>query len=160
MRTRQVKRWVMGAAALALVGGCSTIGRQVFKQPAVQLQDVRLTGLGVAGGNLDVVLRVYNPNGYRLDATRMHYQLKVDTIPVAGGEITAPNRFAGGDTTTVHIPVQFTYAGVGAAARELTQTGAVLYTVVGDLTVDTPIGSHSFPFTSSGTFSTLNARIH
>ena len=60
------------AAALALVGGCSTIGRQIFKQPAVGLQDVRLTGLGLAGGNLDIVLRVYNPNGDGLDATRTH----------------------------------------------------------------------------------------
>ncbi|MGH7669453.1 MAG: LEA type 2 family protein, partial [Gemmatimonadaceae bacterium] len=151
MRTQQLKRWAVGATALAFVGACSTIGRQMFQQPAVQLQDVRLTGVGIAGGNLDVVLRVYNPNGYRLDATSMHYQLNVDTLPVAGGEITAANRFPGGDTTTVHIPVQFTYAGVGAAARELTQTGAVRYTVIGSLTVDTPIGSHSFPFTSSGT---------
>jgi LEA14-like dessication related protein len=160
VRTRLLKRWVMGTAALAVVGGCSTIGRQIFKQPAVQLQDVRLSGLGIAGGNLDVVLRVYNPNGYRLDATRMHYQLNVDTIPVANGDITDRNQFPGGDTTIVHIPVQFTYAGLGAAARELTQTGAVKYTVIGDLAVDTPIGRHSFPFTSSGTFSTINARIH
>ena len=150
----------MGAAALALVGGCSTIGRQIFKQPAVELQDVRLTGLGIAGGNLDVVLRVYNPNAYRLDATRMHYQVNVDSIPVADGELTDRNQFQSGDTTTVHIPVQFTYAGVGAAGRQLMQTGSVKYIVLGDLTVDTPIGSHTFPFTASGNFSTINARIH
>ncbi len=160
MRTERLKRLIVGVAALAFVGGCSTLGRQVFKQPAVQLQDVRLSGLGVTGGNLDVVLRVYNPNGYRLDATRMHYQVKVDSIPVAGGEISDRNQFPGGDTTIVHIPVQFTYAGLGAAGRQLTQTGAVKYIVLGDLTVDTPIGSHTFPFTTSGTFSTINARIH
>ncbi len=160
MRTQGVKRWVVAAVAVAVVAGCSTLGRQVFNQPTVQLQNVRLVGLGIAGGNLDVVLRVYNPNGYRLDATSMQYQLKVDTIPVANGELSDRNRFSGGDTTTVHIPVQFTYAGVGAAGRELMQTGAVRYTVVGDLTVDTPIGSRSFPFTASGTFSTMNARIH
>jgi LEA14-like dessication related protein len=158
--TGRARRWISGAAALALVGGCSAIGRQIFKQPTVELQNVRLTGLGVTGGNLDVVLRVYNPNGYRLDATRMHYQVKVDSIPFADGELSDRNQFASGDTTTVHIPVAFTYAGVGAAARELTQTGAVRYTVIGDLSVDTPIGGHTFPFTASGTFSTINARIH
>lgn len=160
MRTERLKRLIVGVAALAFVGGCSTLGRQIFKQPAVQLQDVRLSGLGITGGNLDVVLRVYNPNGYRLDATRMHYQVKVDSIPVAGGEITDRNQFPSGDTTIVHIPVQFTYAGLGAAGRQLTQTGAVKYIVLGDLTVDTPIGTHTFPFTTSGTFSTINARIH
>ena len=160
MRTERLKRLIVGVAALAFLGGCATLGRQIFKQPAVQLQDVRLSGLGITGGNLDVVLRVYNPNGYRLDATRMHYQVKVDSIPVAGGEITDRNQFPSGDTTIVHIPVQFTYAGLGAAGRQLTQTGAVKYIVLGDLTVDTPIGSHTFPFTTSGTFSTINSRIH
>ncbi len=159
MRTQILKRWVVTAAALALVGGCSTIGRQIFKQPAVELQDVRLTGLGIAGGNLDVVLRVYNPNGYRLDATQMHYRVNVDSLPVADGTLSDRNQFQAGDTTTVHIPVQFTYAGVGAAARQLMQTGAVKYTVLGDLTVDTPVGSHTFPFTTTGTFSTINSRI-
>ncbi len=159
MSTRLQARWLIGAALLAAVSGCSLIGRQLFKQPTVVLQDVRLTGLGVSGGNLDVVLRVYNPNDYRLDATRMHYHLMVDTIPVAEGEISDRNSFHGGDTTTVHVPVRFSYAGVGAAGRQLLQTGAVDYTVVGDLTVDSPIGSRSFPFRSSGRFSTINARI-
>ena len=160
MSTRIVKRRLWIAAALVLAGGCSFLGRRVFKQPTVLLQDVRLTGLGITGGNLDVVLRVYNPNGYQLDATRMHYQVMVDTIPVAGGEVTDANRFPGGDTTTVHIPVQFSYAGVGAAGRELAQSGAVNYKVIGDLTVGSPIGSRTSPFTATGRFSTVNARIH
>lgn len=160
MPTRFRTRWLLGAALVAAVTGCSLIGRQLFKRPSVVLQDVRLTGLGVSGGNLDVVLRVYNPNDYRLDATRLHYHLMVDTIPVAEGELSDRDSFQGGDTTTVHLPVRFTYAGVGAAGRQLLQTGAVNYTVVGDLTVDSPIGSRSFPFRSSGRFSTVNASIH
>jgi LEA14-like dessication related protein len=155
-----MKRWMAGAAVLMAVVGCSALGRQLFKRPTVILRDVRLTGLGISGGNLDVVLAVYNPNNYRLDATQMHYQLMVDTIPVASGEISDRNAFQGGDTTIVHLPVQFSYSGVGAASRQLSQTGAVNYKVVGDLTVDSPIGSRSFPFTSSGRFSTINAKIH
>ena len=37
--------------------------------------------------------------------------------------------------TTVRIPVNFTYAGVGAAGRALVQNGTVPYRVTGDLTV-------------------------
>ncbi len=155
-----VSKVVWMAGALAVMAGCATLGRQFFKQPTVVLRDVRLAGLGITGGNLDVVLAVYNPNGYQLDATSLHYRLLVDTVEVADGNVSERSAFRGGDTTIVHLPVTFSYAGVGAAGRELTQTGAVNYRVVGDITVDSPIGSRTFPFTSSGRFTTVNATIH
>jgi LEA14-like dessication related protein len=158
--TMRVTRMAVGAVLLGAVAGCSLIGRQLFKQPSVELRDVRLAGVGVAGGNLDVVLAVYNPNGYRLDATQMHYQVTVDSVPVADGELSDRLRFDGGDTTIVHVPVKFTFAGLSLAGRQLAQTGAVTYHVTGDLTVDSPIGSRTFPFRASGRFTTINATIH
>jgi LEA14-like dessication related protein len=160
MRRRYSRIIISAAVAAAALTGCATIGRQMFKQPVVELRDVQLAGLGLTGGNLDVVLAVYNPNGYQLDATNLHYRVLVDTVEVATGEVTQRNAFRSGDTTIVHLPVQFSYAGVGAAGRELTQSGAVNYKVVGDITVDSPIGNRTFPFTSTGRFTTVNARIH
>lgn len=159
MRHRKASIIVWTAAVAAALAGCATLGRAVFKQPVVELRDVRLAGLGITGGNLDVVLAVYNPNGYQLDATNLHYRVLVDTVQVAEGAVTQRNAFRSGDTTIVHLPVTFSYAGVGAAGRELTQSGAVNYKVVGDITVDSPIGNRTFPFTSTGRFTTVNARI-
>jgi LEA14-like dessication related protein len=159
MRRGVIRQMVLGAALAGAAAGCATIGRQLFKQPVVELRDVRLTGLGIAGGNLDVVLGVYNPNGYRLDATNLHYHVLVDSTEVANGEVAQSNAFAAGDTTIVHLPVQFSYAGVGAAGRELMQSGAVNYKVVGDITVGSPIGNRTFPFTSTGRFTTVNGTI-
>mgnify|MGYP003350877281 CR=1 FL=1 len=34
----------------------------------VTVQDVRLTGIGLTGGSLDVLVNVKNPNDFRLDA--------------------------------------------------------------------------------------------
>ena len=64
-----MRRLMLGAAtaAIALVAGCSVLGKQAFQQPIVHLQDVRINGVGLSGGNLDVKLSVYNPNGYRLE---------------------------------------------------------------------------------------------
>lgn len=160
MTPRTIRKLVLSTVAVGALGACATLGRQLFKRPSVALRDVRLVGLGVTGGNLDVVLGVYNPNGYRLDATRLHYHLMVDTVEVADGELTDRQAFQGGDTTIVHLPVRFSYAGVGAAGRELTQTGAVNYKVVGDITVDSPAGTRSFPFASTGRFTTVDAKIH
>ena len=119
------------------------------------LRDVKVVGLGVTGGNLDVVLSVYNPNGYRLDATRLNYRLQVDSTPLANG--TLDNRFTvqDKDSTQVHIPVTFSWSGLGAGARSIFDTGAVNYRVTGDVTVGSVVGNFTIPFSQTGRYSTL-----
>jgi LEA14-like dessication related protein len=153
-----MRRLVLGGVAAALVGvaGCNAIGKQAFQQPIVHLQDVRVNGLGLNGGNLDVKLSVYNPNGYRMDATRMSYNVLVgDSVRFAQG--TVDNRFTvnGNDSSVVTIPVNFTYAGIGAAGRQLLNTGGVNYRVSGDVTVGTVVGNFSVPYSSTGRFNAL-----
>jgi LEA14-like dessication related protein len=149
---------MMTVAAFTLVAaaGCSTLGKQAFADPVVTLKDVKVVGLGATGGNLDVVLNVYNPNGYRLDATRMTYRLfMADSTPVANG--TLDNHFAvqNKDSTQVKIPVSFSYAGLGAAGRSILNTGAISYRVTGDVTVGSVVGNFTIPFSQTGRFSTL-----
>jgi LEA14-like dessication related protein len=90
------------------------LGRQAFKNPDVKLKDVKLLGVGLTGGQLNVELEVYNPNHYRLDATRVHYQVNMagDSVKIADGVLD--NRFTveEGQKSTVTIPVTFTYAGL------------------------------------------------
>jgi LEA14-like dessication related protein len=117
---------------------------------------VRVNGLGLNGGNLDVKLSVYNPNGYRMDATRLSYNVLVgDSVRFAQG--TLDNRFTvnGNDSSIVTIPVNFTYTGIGAAGRQLLNTGGVNYRVNGDVTVGTVVGNFSVPYSSSGRFNAL-----
>lgn len=153
-----MRRLMLGAAsaAIALAVGCSALGKQAFQQPIVHLQDVKVNGVGLTGGNLDVRLSVYNPNGYRMDATRMSYNVVVgDSVPFATG--TVDNRFTvnGNDSSVVTIPVNFTYSGVGAAGRQLLNSGGVSYRVNGDVTVGTVVGNFTVPYTSTGRFNAL-----
>jgi len=153
-----MRRLMFGAVAAAVVGvaGCSALGRQAFKEPVVQLRDVRVNGVGLTGGNLDVRLSVYNPNGYRLDATRLTYNVLVgDSVQFATG--TVDNRFTvnGNDSSVVTIPVNFTYSGIGAAGRQLLNSGGVNYRVQGDVVVGTVIGSFTVPYRSTGRFNAL-----
>jgi LEA14-like dessication related protein len=144
-----------GAAAIAISAACSTLGRAAFAEPVVSLKDVRVAGLGLTGGNLDVKLSVYNPNGYRLDATRLTYRLLVDSTPLANGIMD--NRFTvqDKDSTTVTIPVSFSWSGLGAGVRSIFNTGAVNYRVTGDVTVGSPVGSFTIPYSQTGRYSTL-----
>ena len=151
-----MKKLVVIAAALAAVG-CSALGRAAFQNPVVNLRNVRLLGLGTQGGNLEVQLGVYNPNQYRLDATRLTYRVFVgDSVSVGSGAIDTQTTVQAGDSTIVRVPIEFSYAGVGAAAMQLMRTGSVTYRVGGDVTVGSPVGNFTVPYNTTGRFNALS----
>ena len=143
---------IMGVAA----AGCATLGKATFKEPIVHFQDAKVTGLGVTGGSVEVKLSLYNPNGFKLDGERLTYKLMVDSTTLGTGALA--DRFAvqEKDSTIVTLPLSFTYAGVGAAGRQLMNTGSVNYRVVGDVTVGTPLGNFTRPYDQTGRFSTFS----
>jgi LEA14-like dessication related protein len=145
---------VAGTAVVA-AAACSSLGKAAFKEPVVTLQDVKVTGVGLNGGSLDVVLNVQNPNDFRLDASQLDYTVLVDTLPFANGTTSQHFTVDAKRTQPVHIPINFTYSGVGAASRSLMNTGSVNYTVRGHVTVASPLGNVSVPYSQTGRFSTL-----
>lgn len=146
----------VAAAAIIVGAGCSALGRAAFENPVVNLRDVKVRGIGLTGGSLDVLLSVYNPNHYRLDATRLTYRVNLagDSVTVASGAMDSRFTVQEKDSTTVTIPVSFTYAGIGAAGRSILNTGAVDYHVLGDVTVGSPVGNFTVPYSSTGRFTT------
>jgi LEA14-like dessication related protein len=156
MRTpTTLRRAAPAALAAALLAGCATLGRQVFEQPVVSFKDVSLRGVGLQGGSIDVLLNVYNPNRFKLDATRLTYRLLVDSVALGNGSLDQHFVVQSGDSAVVRLPVQFSFAGLGAAGRQLMRSGAVNYRVLGDVTVSTPLGSFTRPFDRTGQFTNL-----
>lgn len=151
-------RAMLAAAAVTLVGGtaaCATIGRAVFQEPVVDFRSIRLNGLGITGGSMDLELAVYNPNNFDLETTRFTYNLLMDSVKVADGLIDTRRTFQSGDTSVVTIPINFTYAGLGRVGQELMRSGTIHYRVQGDLTVDTPLGNFTRPYDQTGRFTPL-----
>ena len=138
-----------------LTAACATLGRGDFKEPIVSLRDVRIVGLGTTGGTVEVALNVYNPNNFRLDGVRLTYNVLVDTTRFGTGSYDTKFTVQKGDSTQLKLPLTFTYAGIGAAGRQLMQTGSVEYHVLGDVTVATPLGQFTRPYDQRGRFSTL-----
>jgi LEA14-like dessication related protein len=153
-RTRRALLGVTLTCVTLVTGACAAFGKS-FKEPVVTVKDVVITGLGVTGGSLDVVLYVYNPNSYKLDAVGMTYRVDVDSTQVGEGALEDRFVVQKGDSTTVRMPVRFTYAGLGAAGRSLITSGQVNYRVRGDLTVSTPIGNYTRPYDRTGRFSSV-----
>ncbi|HVD59920.1 MAG TPA: LEA type 2 family protein [Gemmatimonadaceae bacterium] len=150
------RRIFVAAMAAAVLGGCATVGLGGFKQPLVQFSDVKIRGLGLSGGALDIVLSVYNPNGYNLNATRLTYRLMVEDKELGNGVLDHAFRVRGRDSTFVTIPMDFTYAGLGAAGRQLLSSGSVNYRVMGDIGVDAgAAGTFTVPYDQRGRFSSF-----
>jgi LEA14-like dessication related protein len=155
MRKTMSRRMKLGTMlmAAAAISACATLGLGGFKEPVVTFKDLRVRGLGLTGGSLDAYLNIYNPNGFKLDATRLTYNVMVGQNQLGTGELDSRFTVQNNDSTTVRIPIDFTYAGIGSAARQMMQSGSVPYTVTGDVTVGTPLGNFTRPYTGTGRFS-------
>ena len=149
-----MRRIALVTATMAAIG-CASVARAVFREPVVSYKDAVITGLGLSGGTLEVVLSIYNPNSFRLDGTGLTYRIAVDSVPFGNGMLSQQFAVQEGDSTTVRLPLSFSYAGVGNAGRQLIQTGSVNYTVSGDITVGTPIGSFTRPYSGRGRLTTI-----
>jgi len=150
------RRTKIAAAVFAVmaIAGCASLGLGGgFQQPIVNFKDLRVRGLGLSGGSLDAYLNVYNPNGFKLDGTRLTYTVAVDNNPLGTGVLDSRFTVQNHDSTTVRIPIDFTYAGIGSAARQMMNSGSVPYTVNGDVTVATPVGNFTVPYSGTGRFS-------
>ncbi len=154
---KSARRWLVGVATVATAGvvGCASLGRSTFREPVVTLKEFNITGLGLTGGSVDVVLSVYNPNGYSLDAASMTYRVDVDSVQLGAGELDGKFMVSEQDSSLVRLPVRFTYAGLGAAGRSLITSGTVNYRVRGDITVGTPLGSFTRPYDRTGRYSSV-----
>ena len=150
-----MKRIALSMVAL-FATACATLGYASFKEPVVTYKDAVITGLGMSGGSLEVALNVYNPNSFRLDGTALTYRLSVDSVPFGNGTLSDRFVVQEGDSTQVKLPLSFTYAGVGQAGRQLIQTGSVNYTIAGEITVSTPIGNYTRPYSGKGKLTTLS----
>jgi LEA14-like dessication related protein len=149
--------FVMFAAVLAtaFTTGCASLGLGGFKEPVVNFHDLKVEGVGLTGGTLDVVLSIYNPNGFKLDATKLTYNLMIDTTALGSG--TYGHKFAvqSGDSTLVTLPVTLNYSGLAAAGKQMIGKGSVNYRVTGDVTVATPLGNFTRPYDQTGRFTTF-----
>lgn len=138
--------------ALSLLAACATLRNALtFEKPDVALQQINITGLGLTGGTLDLVFDVYNPNQYRLRSTRLEVGVQLAQTDFGEALIDKPLDLSPQNHSQVVMPVRFTWAGVGAAARSLLQSQSLPYGLTGAVILDTPIGERRVQLKGSGT---------
>jgi len=142
---------VLGALLLVTLSSCATLRNALtFEQPQIDLQEIHVTSLGLSGGTMDLVFGVYNPNGYRLRSTRLEMGLELAGTDFGQALIDKPLDLSPVNHSQVVMPVRFTWAGVGAAAKSLLQSQQLPYGLTGAVLVDTPIGEKRVELKATG----------
>jgi LEA14-like dessication related protein len=134
------------AAALA---GCAGLGN-ALRDPEVELERVVVRDVGVRGGSLDLLVGFENPNPFDLRGTEVALGFDVEGSHV--GDVRYADDFSleRGGHTTLTLPLRFEWAGVGSALRSALSAGEIPYAMKGQVTIQTPWGAQSVPFTREG----------
>lgn len=124
------------------MAGCALF----FESPDVDIADVRVVSVGLAGATAEVSLNVVNPNGFTLKAKEVRYRLSFADEQaeqgwrtLAEGEKDERLVITANQTTQVRLDVPFTYASLGRALQSLLSAGSLPYRLDGDVKFDAPV---------------------
>jgi LEA14-like dessication related protein len=132
-----------------LAVGCAGLS-DLFKDPDVHLNRVVIRGASLTGGTLDLVIGVMNPNHFELKGTEVQLGFDVQDTHVGDVDYNSDFQVPQGDSTLLTLPVSFTWSGVSAAVRAALTSGDIPYKMKGQLTLETPLGRRSVPFSREG----------
>lgn len=141
-------------AVLTWATACSRLAERAFARPTIAVRGVKLKSVGLTGGSIQVSLSIANPNPYPLPVQRAVYSFALaDSTEVGRGESATAVTLPAHDSVVVDLPVDISWQGLRAAARDASRDGTVDYILTGSVTLDTPLGNPNVPFQSTGRFS-------
>ncbi len=135
--------------ALAALSGCAGLGN-ALREPDIRLDRVIVRDIGIRGGKLDLEVEVANPNGFDLRGTELALGLDVEDSHLGDVRISDEFTVDRNGSISLTLPLQFEWAGVGGALRTALSQGEIPYEMKGELSLQTPWGAHSVPFTKTG----------
>jgi len=130
-----------------LVSGCSSF----VTKPAIEVREVRLSGIDREGVGVDFMLAVTNPNSYSLKLTGYRYNLFVSALPLASGDNHEVIEFKGNAETDVSLPVRISFRDLLKILRHRSDPEHIPYQLTAGFELDTPVGAISIPVSKSGT---------
>jgi LEA14-like dessication related protein len=159
MQVKELRRVAVVATLLvsAVLAGCATAAKAVFKQPDVTFRGIGVRGVGLDGAEFDVMLSIYNPNSYSLGASALRYELLVDSVQIGAGQIDSAFNVASGDTAVLHLPVRVGFRAVQAVGPRLLRSGEIPYRLRGDVSLKTFVGTFQRSFNEGGRFDAFKA---
>ncbi len=139
------------AAAATISLGCHSVLLDKILDPKIELAQLALRSIGFTGGTLDVTFSFDNPNDFEVKGTRLEAGLDVEGIHFGDLVLDDTYTLTKSGVTQLTVPLNFTWKGVGAAAKAALGYGSVQYQIKGRALLQTPVGTEvSVPFTRTG----------
>jgi LEA14-like dessication related protein len=141
-------------AVLAMA--CGPFWGAGLERPNVELSAIDVTGIGIRGGSMNLLLDVENPNSFELRATRIGVRIFLEDTHFGDAQLTRAPVLPANSTVRIEVPVDFTWSGVGSGARGLISRGSTRYRLDGRLDLDTPVGRRGVDVEARGTVTMRN----
>ncbi len=150
MRRDEFARLALIVATAIALGSCASLRRLAFEAPSIRLEAVEINSLGFSGGSLTLLIEVANPNAYDIRTTRVEATLDLEETHFGTAILEEAFVLHSAASTTVEMPVEFTWEGVGVAARALFERGSLSYALDSKFWIDVPPESRTLTFRTRG----------
>lgn len=127
--------------------GCSFL----VKEPRVTVTRTRITGLDMAGVNIECSLAISNPNSYDLTLMGYSYDLHIMSLPLASGDRQEPLEITAGKQTEMKIPIRIKYDDLVTILKRKPDLDHVPYRLKARLQLATSLGGMLIPIDISDT---------
>ncbi len=118
----------------------------LFREPSVAASAIRAKSLTIGGADLDVEIKVSNPNGFSLTASELDYDLKFGGHPIKQGRIRSGDSVGATSHSVLFIPLLFNFFEVGNDVHALLEQDTVTCQITGRLHIETDWGRLSLPY--------------
>ena len=161
MTMKRVSSTRLGLAMLVVLvaAACASVRR-----PEIQLNTIRVGGVGLRGATLIAELDINNQNDFDIATDSITYQLFANTAtngetwePVLQRTYAQRIVIAEDKITRVEIPIDFNYSELTGAARTILDRGMLNYRLVGNAYLTEP-ARRTIPFSRTGSVSLSGAR--
>jgi LEA14-like dessication related protein len=124
----------------------------VLRDPVVTLEEVRLTGVSLASLDLDVAIRVVNPNPLGITLRELPFTVMCSSGRTArqlASGTTGRVKIAGNGSTVLRIPVTSQNAALISALATFISRGGISVKIQGTAIIDVILFGWSIPFSKT-----------
>jgi LEA14-like dessication related protein len=109
----------------------------IFRIPEMEIDTVKAKALTIGGAELEVDIKITNPNGFSLGVEWLEYDLKIGGHPIKQGRLHVRQSLSASTDHVVSIPLLFNFYEVGQDVHGLLQQADVSCRVNGELHLST-----------------------
>lgn len=131
---------------VCFVSGCMTIADQLVEPIKVKVPDVSVKNMTLTRADLNVTVRVTNPNKISATVSKLKYNIVINEKSVASGTYVKDVEIPADGTTQTVVPIEVSNADLVKFLAKTVFTKGSKYRAKGEVSV----GPLSVPFDESG----------